>query len=554
MEELQGSMIASKDLLKDPLVLKCFPKGFRRDIIRQVLADETLMRLEPAKIAEMALEELVALGSTYQVKDGLSEDDEEEPEETSPEEPLIPEEEAELYSDIPEEVPESVTVLVDKGGSAARIILNRPLEEIKGPSEFEIREALAGRGVVKGILDEYIRRLAARPVYGRRFKVAEGQPAIDGVDGEVVFHFDVSNDLTPEVTEDGIADYRSLSYVKNVEEGELLCEIVPPTSGIRGFNVFGEVLEGREGVSVQVRGGDNTVVSKDGKKITAACEGQVRLRGNSIIVSRVLRLAQVDTSTGNILFAGTVQVDGDVANGFTVHAGGDIIIKGIAENAKLVSGGNIVLCGGMKGMDNGILDAAGNIRTLFIENAKVRVRGNLYADVVLNSTVECGQAVRLGGKSGFLIGGECTAAQTVYAYQIGNEANVATNIFLKDVEAFSIHQAKLSKELAKQRGNLKRLLQVAELTVANGGDDGVCMMFARLVVLKRRLEEHVDRLKKELAELVGPASDRRVIAREVLFPNASLEIDGAVYRNKIVQYCCCARSVKGRIEFIAYFD
>lgn len=99
--------------------------------------------------------------------------------------------------------------------------------------------------------------------------------------------------------------------------------------------------------------------------------------------------ANVDVSTGDIEYKGTVHVNGNVLTGYMIQATGDIIVNGVVEGAILIAGGNIVLKRGMQGMTKGSLSAAGNITAKFIENSEVRCEGTLMCDAILHSDVEC---------------------------------------------------------------------------------------------------------------------------------------------------------------------
>lgn len=69
----------------------------------------------------------------------------------------------------------------------------------------------------------------------------------------------------------------------------------------------------------------------------------------SVRTSGSLVLETVDLPTGNIDSPGSVHIQGNVSNGFTVKTERDIAVKGVVENAALIAGGSIVLCRG--GMD-----------------------------------------------------------------------------------------------------------------------------------------------------------------------------------------------------------
>lgn len=516
-------------LLQDPFFKKICPKNFNRGILERELADTRVMKLDLDELAKASPEDLEALPLFH----GTAEKKE-------PGAPAREEERETEWSDDDFSLgSRAATVLIGSQEAEAKIILNEPAYDAPPPTEAVIRQALTDAGVVHGIRDEFVTRLAERPIYGRRFKIAEGSAPVDGEDGKVIFYFDTKAELSPRVGEGGLVDYKSLDYAKNVKKGDLLCEIFPPTQGADGVSVRGEILPGKPGTPAEITAGSNTAASEDGRQIRAACDGQVRLKGTKVSVSRVLTVDRVDGSTGNILFVGSVQINGDVAGGFTVRAGGDIMVRGVVENATLISGGNIVLCSGITGNDGGMLDAAGSIRTLFIENAQVKAKENIYADAIINSTVECGQVVSLSGENGCLRGGKCVAGKSIQARYIGNEANLATSVCLRDTETPASRKSRAQTKAARYQETIERLKAMALHASEEGRYDlQYQAMLARVLITKQRLEHAIRDVKAKAAENTGPSVTRTAVVRGTLYPNVTVEIDGEVLRNNKCHTAC----------------
>lgn len=79
-------------------------------------------------------------------------------------------------------------------------------------------------------------------------------------------------------------------------------------------------------------------------------DGHVSLVEGKVFVSDVYEVENVDLSTGNIDFEGSVQVNGNVSSNFVIRAGGNVIISGVVEGAYIEAGGNIIIARGMNGM------------------------------------------------------------------------------------------------------------------------------------------------------------------------------------------------------------
>ena len=135
------------------------------------------------------------------------------------------------------------------------------------------------------------------------------------------------------------------------------------------------------------------------------------MHDGKVFVSDVYEVpADVDNSTGNIEYEGSVLIHGNVKTGFEVHASGDIIVEGVVEGAVLSSDNQIIVKHGIHGMYKCDLRAGTNLMAKYIESATVRAGGYVEAEIILNSDVSVNGAVRARGRKGLINGG------TVHAY------------------------------------------------------------------------------------------------------------------------------------------
>lgn len=537
MAECGGkNMLSVSALQACTLVKRYFPAGLSSNVVGQALQDPALLYLNLDELCEMDLDAVRALVCPAQdaqeaAGPGNGPEEEDAPEGTPP-----------------STADECIVLEVDPEGLAARVTLIPPPDGVPAPGAREMLRALYRKKVTKGVRVEFINRLAERPIYDRPFRIAQAQPAINGQDGAVTFHFDTSADLSPRMAEDGTADYKNLDFVMSVQAGDLLCEITPATSGAEGVNIFGQPIPASAGRPPQVRCGANTALSQDGREIRAVCDGQVFLREGRVEVNQILMLDTVDFSTGNIDFPGSVHVRGDVANGFTVRAGGDIVVSGVVENATLISGGSIALCSGIKGGGSGVLEARQDVRTLFIESCKAKAGGNIYADTILNAWVECGRRVNVLGKRGYLLGGVCTAGDMITAVQIGNEANIPTTVALADRTGPSAEERQRAETTARYSEAADQLSLLAEQDA--GGQERPLTFsceLARIAVLAQRLQQRIDQLQMDSGR---PGRGRHVIqVLEALYPNVSLEIDGVSAKNTRQRGRCTILERRGQVCF-----
>ncbi len=328
-----------------------------------------------------------------------------------------------------------IEVQVSDDGMTAYIKMEELEDSVESISLPLLTEALQREKVVYGISESALEKLVQRPIYRLRIQVAKGLEPVDGTDGKVIYHVKKDADYHPDYTEEGTVDYKSLNYFQTAAANQLLCEIIPETDGTEGMNVYGVSLAPRKGRQVPSPAGKNTILSEDGLRVTAACDGVIKYTRDVVDIQDTMNIpANVDQLTGNIDFPGDVVIGGDVCDGFSVKSGGDIIVKGVVECASLEAAGSIHISKGINGEDRADIVAGGDFRSPYIENATLLVRGNIYADYMIGSHVTCFGSIELAGRRELIIGGEIKISGNVQAREIGNESERVTAIEVMGVE------------------------------------------------------------------------------------------------------------------------
>ena len=327
----------------------------------------------------------------------------------------------------------------------------------------QMLQALQKEGIVYGIKEDTIRKLAMRPVYGIKIEVAKGTEPVDGEDGYVNFFVKRDSEYKPEISEEGVIDYKNLDYFQQVTEGEVLCEIIKETDGTDGINIYGNPVPARRGTPPVSPMGKNTVFNEDGTKLIAARSGVVRFVKDYIDINEVLYVRSVDQSTGNINFPGDVIVDGDVNYGFSIVCGGNVMVKGVIEGARVEAAGNIHVSRGINGSGGEKVIAGGNLRSGYIESADLIVEGDIISDYIFDSNIVCNGNITLSGKNGCVIGGSIKLLGELSATCIGNERERPTRIELMgivyaDTEAIE----KLKREKEEYESSYSKLVEILE--------------------------------------------------------------------------------------------
>lgn len=326
------------------------------------------------------------------------------------------------------EIGESYQLVISEDGMLATVRFYPPSENGKRMSFNEFLSDLRFKNITSGIQTTQLQdHFQSDGIYCTDFLVAQGKEPRHGTDARIEYYFNTDLRARPTMNEDGTADFFNLNIINHCQKGDVLAKIIPEDEGEYGINVMGTRIKPREVKRMHLKYGKHIDLSEDKLSISSQVDGHVMLVDGEVFVSDVFTVENVDISTGNIDFNGSVQVNGNVTSNFTVRAQGNVIINGVVEGANIYATGNIIIARGMNGMSKGTLRAGGNVVAKFIESADI-VAENGYVDTgaILHSTVSAGDAVVVGGKRGFITGGYVKAGNKIAAKNIGAEMGAPT--------------------------------------------------------------------------------------------------------------------------------
>ena len=317
----------------------------------------------------------------------------------------------------------------------------------EGISLENIVKQLKDIGVVKGIDKDAIRAFhdrAKKEQPGVSFAevIAKGSPTGEGTESSFEYLVIPLQDrvLTPQKREDGTLDMHELGDIDSVEKGDLLMRRIPAQAGANGFTVRGESLVSIAPDNVSFDVGDGTATSPDDANLLIATRKGIPLRStNGISVSEMLVLKNVDLTTGNVEYDGSIMVSGNVKGGMLVKATKDVIINGFVESGLVEAGGNIVVQQGVIGREidedsdldknhfTSQLIAKNDISARYAQSAYMEagrdvavVSQLLHCHVIADHGVYVGDK---GQKKSKLVGGIIKAGKEVSSGEIGSPSN-----------------------------------------------------------------------------------------------------------------------------------
>jgi uncharacterized protein (DUF342 family) len=330
---------------------------------------------------------------------------------------------------------------------------------------------LKNNHVTYGIKEDFLRDFADRPVYREKVEAAEGDKPIDGRDAYIQYNFETNqNKVRLREGSNGRVDFKELNIIQNVVENQPLAKKIPAEDGVPGKTVMGKTILAKSGRDTGLPLGKNVHVGDDGITIFADMNGQVIITGDKINVEPVYTVdGDVNLKTGNIIFLGTVIVNGSVEDGFSVKAAGNIEIHGTVAKAELDAEGDIIIHQGINGKSGGSIRAGRSLWARFIENAVIEA-GNMVvaSDGIINSQVDAFNRIVCQGKRANIMGGCLRASEEINAKVLGNPTSGTETICevgfdpksKEELSALRSAKETAEKELEEIKRNLQTLINI----------------------------------------------------------------------------------------------
>ncbi len=385
----------------------------------------------------------------------------------------------------------SITVHISSDEMQAQLSISTRGAEF--PSLEQIEGALQQAGVIVGVDTRLLRDVAgtAEPVH--ELLIAQGLEGFPGKADTLNWILDISDKNHPKITMDGKADYKRLHHLKEVAAGDEIVTLIPGTSTKPEVTVTGNKVESKDdNTRLSLPVGKNTRVSEDGFTLLADIDGVAMIKSGKVVIDTVYHIhGDVDFSTGNVKYQGTVMIDGDVRSGFRVEATDTIYVNGSVEAAEIYSkNGSVVIRNGVLGRGRARILAGDDLSCGFMQDATASVKHNvILKHYAINSNITSGGKISLLENEGLIRGGKTVAEKGIEVLVAGSERNILTEMVLSRSDVGD-DQNKLWKakiRLAEEYQNLDSLSKRLEF----------------LELLRERLSSISLEREKELSKLRG---------------------------------------------------
>lgn len=398
----------------------------------------------------------------------------------------------------------------------------------------EIIRYLQLNNVVAGINESHVAAMCKKQIYEREVKIASSVKGDPGREGYYEFFFNTEKPK-PKINKDGTVDYRSMSLVQNVTEGDLLAVYHPSVQGTAGRDVTGAF----EKVNCSYRelrplAGKGIKAGENPNEYYATMSGKIEYtkESNKLSVVEVYEVQGGCDYANNSLveFNGDVIIHGNIEAGVTIRAGKSLTVDGVVEAANISAGGDVCLKRGMQGSGKGMINAGGNVFTEFLEYTRVKAEGSVQSNVILNSKVDSGNTITLTGKKGLIAGGNVHAMLGVSCQNMGNASEIKTCVHVGVLPEIIQKRTDVSKEYARLNVELDEIVvgMAKILRVRQQTGELSEQLQAHLLTLKKKKDDIYQKcmeVKKEVDRFDALVAKAR---------EAKIRISGNIYKGAVV--------------------
>ncbi len=431
-----------------------------------------------------------------------------------------------------------VRIVITKDKMSAMMALGKPPQNVPPATMDDVKEELKRVGLVHGIDWDAIEQALDSEVYETPVKIATGTQPKRGRDSTFEYAFETEKQHSPEESEDGRIDYRSINFIQNVREGTALIRKTPPTDGENGKGVDGKIIPGIRGRDFPFSQGANTVVSENGLELRAATNGAIVFTRSGVSVNDVTTInGDVDMSVGNIECIGSVRVAGQIQPGFELAVGGNLEVNGNVADSTIRCEGNILVRGGCFGKGEGIIRADGDVVVKYAEGLKLHAGNDiLVGEELHNCRAIAGERVLVKSKKGKIVGGEVNAGKEIRVAIAGTDAGTKTVLRVGyDADLMGRYKTTV-KEVQRIERDAERvkttMVGLYKLQMNGGLDDQKKAVLSQLEEFQKTAPGELKRLKEEQAQLeeqLAEIADASIICEKTLHAGV-IAYFGMVYR------------------------
>lgn len=326
------------------------------------------------------------------------------------------------------------------------------------------------------------------------FVIAHGLDPVLPRNGEVRYHFPTDFLHAGKINEDGSINFRDRGEIPFVKAKTFLAAKIDSQAGKPGIDVTGREIPVPEPMDRTFEAGPGTVMSEDGKKIYAACEGQPHLdaAGKISVWPELVIDGDLGFETGDVIFDGNVVISGRVKEGFKVKAASLTAME--IQGAEIDISGDLNVSLGI--VDTELVNVKGSVQAKFIRNSKI----NAFGDLIIQREI-VDSRIRLSGScintSGSIINSEISANTGIDAGTIGTQAAKPSTLIVGKDEQTLRRVDRLDGEI---RHNLERAADLTrEINALEKEEQDLHGAIAHHATVQDRAQLGIRQIKEKIA-------------------------------------------------------
>ncbi len=420
----------------------------------------------------------------------------------------------------------------------------------------DITSILHANGIKFGIQEKIILDLIENNKYFIKTIIANGIKPTATQNGYIKTAFESGNKPHLEEDLEGKVNFKELNIIKNIKKDGLLAEKIEPKIGTKGKNIFGEEVEATKPLEGDWKLGDNVYLNEEKTKLFSSIAGRPLLERNGVIkVDEVCYLENVDYSTGNVDFPGTIIVENSVADNFTLKTKGSLIIKKSVGRVFLFAERDIILSGGVMGRNGGVIESNSDVYAKFVEQGNIKAGRNIFIEEAsMHSELVAGDSITIKGGRGELIGGEAIAGKKITVTKLGAVVETKTELVVGLPPEILDELRKMKTEISSHEEVLKKVKQsIAKLSDPRKEiTDEEKQMSLQLLEVEKKYTGILSNTKTQYETIVTSYESDESAYVEIeksLFPKVTINFGrGKIYTSELKTFhstCYIANNLEG---------
>ena len=418
------------------------------------------------------------------------------------------------------------------------IVYHPAMGKGKNLSDEEIFNLLISKGYKADFIDVGQINLAIqRP--GQSIVVAKGVPPQKGQDAKIEVLTKNKGHSEEIVEEDNSLEQRIdwheySSKLEVIKQGDVVIRKIPPTEGVPGIDVRGNVIPPERGKDIYL----DTVISEGLKlvshtEVAATKTGLLKRRGDKYYIEETYIVeGDLDFSIGNIKDIKNLEVRGDIKPGFKIKIEGTLIVRGSIENAT-VEADTIKVLGTITNKGGGYIKANNLIQVRDVIQGKLICEGDIIIEKVSrHSSIMAGRHVIIVSPKGSIVGGTIKATFSIVAPNIGNAYGTPTQVYAGYTEDIK----QLVETLKTQKGNLVTKLELLKKNISKYTSP---MLKQKARQNMTNIEEELVKIEENLVRLnniLKEASKQKIYVNGVIYPDVTLQINSFPPLKTVTKY------------------